>query len=77
MQVAIFQVDGAPMGVVFFSPDADVELMAPASVPAGIPYWLVQKSEIDALHAEQGQFRDAWELDSSAIGREPDGVGEA
>ncbi|WP_313397156.1 hypothetical protein [Stutzerimonas nitrititolerans] len=77
MKVAIYQPADKPMAIVSFAPDADVMRAAKQSIPSGIPFWLVPKLEVDALYAEQGEWRDAWEIDQDAIGRGPDGVGEA
>lgn len=77
MNVAVYQPAGLPMAIVSFAPGVDVMRAAKDAVPAGMPFWLVPKLEVDALYAEHGEFRDAWEVTEASIGRRPDGVGEA
>ncbi|MCO7546190.1 hypothetical protein [Stutzerimonas nitrititolerans] len=77
MNVAIYQPEAMPMAIVSFTPGIDAMQAAKQAVPAGVPFWIVPKSEIDALYADHGAYRDAWEASETSIGRKPDGVGEA
>lgn len=76
--LAIYQPEDGPAAIVSFAPlITDVAQAAARAVPAGLPFWLVPNADIDAMYAEQGEWRDAWEINADAIGRAPDGVGEA
>lgn len=76
--LAIYQPADMPVAIVSFAPHiTDIAQAASCVVPAGLPFWLAPKADIDALYAEQGEWRDAWQLDPAAMGRVPDGVGEA
>lgn len=77
MNIAVFQQEGRPLSEVSFAPGVDELLEAARVIPSGVPFWLVPQSEMVELYAQQGDWRDAWALSQDAIGREPDGVGEA
>ena len=77
MNVVIFQPADGPMAVLCAAQGFDLVAEAQRVVPAGIQFWVVPKTDIDELYAEQGHVRDAWELSEEAIGRKPDGLGGA
>lgn len=77
MIVAIFQPPGGRFSILSCAPGVDVAAEAKRVISNGVPYWLVDSAETDALYAEQGEWREAWELSEDTIGRGPDGVGEA
>lgn len=82
----VFQIEGQPVAVLIpvvpqmeRKPDgttgpADNQLsvlqIGQKDVPAGIPFWIVDASDVPADRT----FRDAWELDEAAMGV-PDGYG--
>lgn len=47
-----------------------IEQIGKKDVPNGVPFWIVDASSIPADRT----FRDAWELDTAAMG-EPSGIG--
>jgi hypothetical protein len=57
------------ISIVIPSNDMSAEDVAKKDIPAGTPYWIVDVSEIPS----DREFRNAWELDFSALG-EPDGI---
>lgn len=76
-QRILYQMQGLPVAVV--TPcecDLTIDEIAKKDVPTGQPYWIVSKAEVDALYAQHGDFRDAWEISQETMGREPNGVGE-
>lgn len=77
-QRIVFQLPGQPVAIL--TPcecGLSIEAIGRKDVPAGVPFWIVPRADIDALYAEQGEWRDAWVISQDAIGRAPDGVGEA
>lgn len=50
--------------------DLTVEQIGQKDVPPGVPFWIVDASTIPTDRT----FRDAWELDTDAMG-EPSGIG--
>lgn len=68
--------------IIFQTESASVSVLSPCvcgltileigkkDVPAGVPFWVVDASQIPTDRT----YRDAWELDSSAMG-EPSGFG--
>lgn len=75
--IVIFQAPNSPMGEIVFAEGYDPVELAPTLVQSGAPYWFVEREYLDAMYAEHGQYRDAWEVTESSIGRAPDGVGKA
>jgi hypothetical protein len=68
MKIILWKTDKS-VAVTYPAPDLDLHEVAKKSVSRGKPYYIVDSSALPDF-----AFRDAWELDESAI---PDGVGEA
>ena len=66
-KVAIYSGEGGVAAIVVASPKAIAKYgeaaVFGAAVPAGTPYEVVGRSEVDAMYAEAGLFRDAWEVE--------------
>lgn len=75
--VVIFQVPGMPMAEVVFAEGYDPVELAPTTVPAGAPYWFVERPYLASMYEKHGDHREAWEVTEESIGRAPDGVGQA
>lgn len=76
-EVIVYQVQGTPVSVTRPGPEASVLnvpllQVAQHAVPDGVPFWLIEESDVPTDRA----FREAWELDVSAMG-EPAGFGDS
>lgn len=69
MKIILWKTDKNVVAVTYPAPGLDLHEAAKKSVASGKPYYIVDSSVLPDF-----AFRDAWELDASAI---PDGVGEA
>lgn len=66
----VFQVPNGPVIVLIpASRDMTTKQIAEKDVPSGIPYWVVDESELPSR-----DFRDAWTL--AEVTKEPDGYGK-
>lgn len=77
-EAVIYQEPGKPAAIIASAPACELSIseIADKDVPSGIAYWIVKLTEIDALYAQHGQLRDAWEISQETMGRVPDGVGK-
>jgi hypothetical protein len=69
MKIILWKTDKNVVAVTYPAPGLDLHEVAKKSVGHGKAYYIVDSSVLPDF-----AFRDAWELDASAI---PDGVGEA
>jgi len=62
-KIVLYENDG---GVAFVIPSGElaIEEVAKKDVPAGKQYWIVE----DSVLPQDREFRDAWELDTNALG---------
>jgi hypothetical protein len=70
----IFQPDGEPMAYTCIHEGAEFAAAAAQAVPSGVPYWEVDKSLLDHMFANYGQFRGSWKLEPAKLGQ-PTGMG--
>lgn len=69
----VYQISGLPVSVVIpCSEEIDIVQIGEKAVPAGVPFWVVDESTIPPDRT----FRDAWDLDVTALG-EASGFGGA
>lgn len=77
-QLIIYQAPGGSAVILtpILSSGLTLEEIAEKDVPRDVPYWFVEKFDIDGLYAKYGELRDAWEVSAGSIGRLPNGVGK-
>lgn len=67
----VFQLPEQPASIIIpCECSLSLEQIGQKDVPAGVPFWIVDAASIPTDRT----FRDAWELDTAAMG-EPSGIG--
>ena len=72
MQVVIHKNTDGSIGITTPAQGMDIVKVAKQVAQSGLPYKIVDRSEVDAMYAQYGDLRNAWEWDESIT---PDGVG--
>jgi hypothetical protein len=71
VNVLLYEKSGGGVALVVISPRRSAATVARKAVPAGTPYWIIDRATLPDL-----DYFDAWELDAQALGAHS-GIGGA
>lgn len=76
-QRIIYQVPGGAAAIItpIEASGLTVQQVGDKDVPQGLSYWIVSSAEVNALYAQFGDYRNAWEVNATTMGRQRDGLG--